>query len=72
MLRWLKTVVVSDEEKASVEASGGDQEDERKRTAVDVSKHLVLQSHLLRSLSCGVVASSGALLVSAAPFRAGE
>ncbi|SNS00208.1 hypothetical protein SAMN06265360_1702, partial [Haloechinothrix alba] len=31
-----------------------------------------LQSHLLRSLSCGVVASSGALLVSAAPFRAGE
>jgi hypothetical protein len=30
MLRWLKTVVVSDEEKASVEASGRDQEDERK------------------------------------------
>jgi hypothetical protein len=30
MLRWLKTVVVSDEEKALVEASGGDQEDERK------------------------------------------
>jgi hypothetical protein len=29
MLRWLKTVVVSDEEKASVMASGGDQEDER-------------------------------------------
>jgi len=29
MLRWLMTVVVSDEEKASVEASGGDQEDER-------------------------------------------
>jgi hypothetical protein len=28
MLRWLKTVVVSDVEKASVEASGGDQEDE--------------------------------------------
>jgi hypothetical protein len=27
MLRWLKTVVVSDEEKAPVEASGG--EDER-------------------------------------------
>lgn len=37
MLRWLKTVVVSDEEKASVEASGGDQEGERERTAVDVS-----------------------------------
>ena len=28
MLRWLKTVVVSDVEKASCEASGGDQEDE--------------------------------------------
>ena len=28
MLRWLKTVVVSDEEKASYEASGGDQEDD--------------------------------------------
>ena len=26
MLRWLKTVVVSDEEKAPVEASGGDRE----------------------------------------------
>jgi hypothetical protein len=30
MLRWLKTVVVSDEEKALVKASDGDQEDERK------------------------------------------
>jgi hypothetical protein len=29
MLRWLKTVVVSDEEKAHVMASDGDQEDER-------------------------------------------
>jgi len=28
MLRWLKTVVVSDQEKAHVDASGGDQEDE--------------------------------------------
>jgi hypothetical protein len=37
-LRWLKTVVVSVEEKAHVDASGGDQEGERKRTAVDVSK----------------------------------
>jgi len=32
--------VVSDEEKAPVEVSGGDQEGERKRTAVDVSKSL--------------------------------
>ena len=38
MLRWLKTVVVSDAEKAPVEASGGDQEDERERIADDVSK----------------------------------
>lgn len=37
MLRWLTTVVVSDEEKAPEEASGGDREDERKRIAVDVS-----------------------------------
>jgi hypothetical protein len=28
MLRWLKTVVVSDEEKAPGEASGGGQEDD--------------------------------------------
>jgi hypothetical protein len=38
MLRWLKTVVVSDEEKAAGHASGGDREDERERTAVEVSK----------------------------------
>jgi len=37
MLRWLMTVVVSDEEKASLEASGRDQEDERKRITADVS-----------------------------------
>ena len=30
LLRWLKTVVVSDGEKALLEASGGDQEDERR------------------------------------------
>jgi hypothetical protein len=29
LLRWLKTVVVSEVEKASVTASDGDQEDER-------------------------------------------
>jgi hypothetical protein len=28
-LRWLKTVVVSVEEKAACESSGGDREDER-------------------------------------------
>jgi hypothetical protein len=38
MLRWLKTVVVSDEEKAPVEASGGDREGERERIADDVPK----------------------------------
>jgi hypothetical protein len=38
MLRWLETVVVSDEEKAHVDASGGDREDERERTADEVSR----------------------------------
>ena len=38
MPRWLKTVVVSDVEKAPRKASGGDQEGERKRIAEDVSK----------------------------------
>jgi hypothetical protein len=37
MLRWLKTVVVSDEEKAPQEVSGRDQEGERKRIVADVS-----------------------------------
>jgi hypothetical protein len=37
-LRWLKTVVVSVGEKAQVNASGGDREGERERTADDVSK----------------------------------
>ena len=40
MLRWLKTVVVSDEEKAPVEASGGDREGERERTTGDASKRI--------------------------------
>ncbi len=38
MLRWLKTVVVSDEEKGAQDASGGDREGERKRIAIEVSK----------------------------------
>ena len=40
MLRWLKTVVVSDTEKAHKDASGGDQEDgaqSRVEIAVEVS-----------------------------------
>jgi hypothetical protein len=37
-LRWLKTVVVSVREKARWSASGGDREDERKRTADEVPK----------------------------------
>ena len=40
VLRWLKTVVVSDEEKAPVEASGGDREGERERIVADVPKLL--------------------------------
>jgi hypothetical protein len=37
MLRWLKTAAVSDEEKASWEASDRDQEGERKRIIAEVS-----------------------------------
>jgi len=36
-LRWLMTVVVSAGGKAHVDASGGDREGERERTADDVS-----------------------------------
>ena len=37
VLRWLKTVVVSDRGKGTREVSGRDQEDECKRIAADVS-----------------------------------
>ncbi len=37
VLRWLKTVVVSDRGKGIREVSGRDQEDERERIAADVS-----------------------------------
>jgi hypothetical protein len=37
MLRWLKTVVVSDEEKALSKASGRDREGVRERIVEDVS-----------------------------------
>jgi len=37
VLRWLKTVVVSDRGKGTREVSGRDQEDERERIAADVS-----------------------------------
>jgi hypothetical protein len=40
MLGWLKTAVVSDEEKAPTEASGGDREGERERIVADVPKPL--------------------------------
>ena len=43
-LRWLKTVVVSVEEKAQESASGGDREGERKRIVADVSKPTQLTS----------------------------
>jgi hypothetical protein len=39
MLHWLKTVVVSDEEKAAHKPSGRDQEGERKRSADEASKN---------------------------------
>ena len=44
LLRWLKTVVVSEWEKAPGEVSGGDREDERKRIAADVSKFTEMAS----------------------------
>jgi hypothetical protein len=37
LLRWLKTVVVNEVEKATFESSGRDREDERKRIAAEVS-----------------------------------
>src|SRR6266566_2301921 len=49
MLRWLKTVVVSDEGKAHVDASGGDREGERKRIAAEVSKLVQVASELERA-----------------------
>lgn len=39
MLLWLKTVVVSDEEKAAGKPSGRDQEGERERTVDEASKN---------------------------------
>jgi len=39
MLHWLKTVVVSDGEKAACESSGRDQEGERERTVGEASKY---------------------------------
>ena len=62
MLRWLKTVVVSDEEKAQVNASGGDWEDERRRTAVEVSKHYLASKpgcHLVPGMSLAGVPFAG-------------
>jgi hypothetical protein len=37
VLRWLKTVVVSDRGEGTGDASGGGREDERKRIAAEVS-----------------------------------
>jgi hypothetical protein len=39
VLHWLKTVVVSDEEKVAYELPGGDQEGERERTVDEASKN---------------------------------
>ena len=50
VLRWLKTVVVSDRGKGALEVSGGDQGDERKRIAADVLSFPPEHGHLW----CGV------------------
>jgi hypothetical protein len=39
VLHWLKTVVVSDEEKVAYELPGRDQEGERERTVDEASKN---------------------------------
>ena len=39
MLHWLKTVVVSDEEKVAYQLPGRDQEGERERTVGEASKN---------------------------------
>jgi hypothetical protein len=49
MLRWMKTVVVNDAEKAPGTASGGDREGERERIAADVSK--VVRRHQNRGVN---------------------
>jgi hypothetical protein len=54
MLRWLKTVVVNDEEKALVTALGGDREGERERIVGDVSKPQQLTSEPGREISSGM------------------
>ena len=45
MLRWMKTVVVSDEDKAPAEASGGDREGERERIVADVPENDAENDH---------------------------
>ncbi|GAA2035551.1 hypothetical protein [Nocardiopsis rhodophaea] len=54
MLRWLKTVVVSDEEKALVEALGGGREGERERIVDDVSKPHQVTSEPGRGIGSGM------------------
>ena len=44
MLRWLKTVVVSDVEKAPERCQVGTREDDKPRTAVDVSSRFGVTS----------------------------
>jgi hypothetical protein len=54
MLRWLTTVVVSDEEKASFETSGGDREGERKRIIADLLKSQQVTSEPGREIGSGI------------------
>jgi hypothetical protein len=61
MLGWLKTVVVSDEKKALVKASGGDREGERERIVDDVSKLQQVTSKLGREIGPGMSLAGGPL-----------
>jgi hypothetical protein len=67
MLRWLKTVVVSDEEKAPCEASGGDREGERKRIVADVSKPQQVTSKPGRGRGSGMSLAGVRLLARRCP-----
>src|SRR5487761_381275 len=67
MRPWLKTVVVSDEEKAALESSGGDQEGERERTAVEASKKQEMASEPGRVHSSGISLAGARLLARRCP-----
>ena len=67
VLRWLKTVVVSDRGKGAGEASGGDQEGERKLFAEEVSKITWMTSKPGCALDPGMSLAGARLLARRCP-----